>query len=376
MSKRRGHGEGSIHQRTDGRWAATLDLGWENGKRRRKSFYGKTRREVAEKLGSAVQARRQGLPVTNDRRKTGEYLAWWVDAVLPNAVRPSTEAGYAGIVRKHLVPTIGRIPLAKLAPHHVTSLMNERLERGYSPQTVKNIHACLRRALGQAVRWGLVPRNVAGLASAPRVQTSEVRPLTPEEARHLLLVARGDRLYALYAVALAVGLRRGEALGLHWGDVDLDAGLLKVQRSLQRVNGELRFMEPKTARSRRTITLPASCIEALRDHRRRQVEERLAAGPSWQEHELIFSTGIGTPIDPRNIHRSFYRIRKNAGLTCRFHDLRHTCASLLLAQNVHPRVVMEILGHSTIGVTMDVYSHVMPALEREAVERLDALLLG
>ncbi len=234
----------------------------------------------------------------------------------------------------------------------------------------------LRRALGQALRWGLVQRNAAALTDPPRVCHPEVRPLTPAEARALLGAVRGDRLEALFTVALALGLRQGEALGLRWEDVDLEAGTLRVAGALQRVDGALRFVEPKSARSRRALNLPAVAVAALRAHRARQAAERLQAGPLWQEHGPVFTTTVGTPLDAGNVRRAFKRHLRAAGLppTVRFHDLHHTTASLLLAQRVHPRLVMEVLGHSQIGLTMDTYSHVLPALRQEVAAQMDALL--
>ena len=199
--------------------------------------------------------------------------------------------------------------------------------------------------------------------------------MTPKQARTFLEAVKGDRLEALYRVALALGLRKGEALGLRWQDADLDGAQLRVRYSMQRIEGKLQLVETKTKRSRRTISMPVSVVSALRLHRARQLQERLLAGAKWQDSSLIFTTTIGTPIDGRNVNRHFNAILKEAGLPKKhFHDLRHTCASLLLAQGVHPRVVMEILGHSTIGMTMNTYSHVIPALQQDAAALMDALL--
>ena len=211
----------------------------------------------------------------------------------------------------------------------------------------------------------------------PVARPDPVQPLDLDDARQLLETARGGRLYALWAVAIGVGLRRGEALGLRWIDVDLDGGTLRVEQSVQRVDGKLRFAPPKTARSRRTIPLPSVCVAALRVHRAVQNAERLGAGLAWHDFGLVFTTSIGTPIEPRNLNRSFDALCARAGIRrVRVHDLRHTCASLLLAQGVAPRVVMEILGHSQLAVTMNIYSHVLPAVEREAADRMNAALSG
>jgi integrase len=367
--------EGTIYRRKDGRWTATLTLGYEGGKRKRKSFYGATQREVQAQLKKALHDQQQGLPVSFARQTLEEFLARWLEDSVKPSVRPSTYTGYEVLVRVHIVPELGKIQLAQLTPQQLQTFMKTKLDSGLSPRTVQYMRAVLRRALGQALKWSLLPRNVAALVDPPRVKRAEIQPWTPEQARAFLDAVKGDRLEALYSVAVALGLRRGEALALRWADVDLDKGSLTVRASLQRVGGQLQLVETKTERSRRTIALPRAAVTALRAHRVRQLEERLAAGENWQDTGMVFTSSIGTMIDPRNVNRQFGKALSQAGLPhTRFHDLRHTCASLLLVQGVHPRVVMEILGHSKISVTMDTYSHVIPTLQRDAADRMDALL--
>jgi integrase len=229
-----------------------------------------------------------------------------------------------------------------------------------------------------AVKWQLLHQNVATLVDPPKITRVEVEPLTSEEAQKLLQALPGDRLEARWIVGLALGLRQGEVLGLWWDDVDLEAGTLRVRRALQRqrVKG-LVFIEPKTARSRRTVSLPDPLVDALRAHRSRQLQERLAAGSVWKGSECIFTTECGAPLDPRNDYRAFKKLLKSAELRdVRLHDLRHTAASLLLLQGVSPRVVMEVLGHSQISLTMNTYSHVVPELKREAADRMGEVLWG
>jgi integrase len=374
-TKRRGPGEGTITQRKDGRWESKIDLGYRGGKRDRKSIYGKTRREVADQLNAAQNAKRQGLPVAVERQTLGQFLATWLaDSVRPT-VRPKTYESYAQLVRLYIEPELGRVQLGKLSPQDIQHLLNKLLKRDLAPRTVRYCHAILKMALGRAYKWSLVPRNVAQLVDSPRSSRYEMRSLSPEEARTFLDTVRGDRLEALYSVAIALGLRQGEALGLRWEDVDMDKCTLRVRYALQRIDGKPQLVEPKTHKSRRTIFMPQVTVNALRAHRIRQLEERLAAGERWKESGLVFTSTIGTPLDPRNAFRAFHDALQRAGLPhIRFHDLRHTCASLLLAQGVHPRVVMETLGHSQISLTMDTYSHVIPALQRAAADRMDALL--
>lgn len=341
----------------------------------RKSYYGSTRRAVQQKLVVALRDLQRGVTPTDDRRTTGQLLDRWLEDVAKATVRPRTFVSYSQTVRLHLKPTLGRAPLSKLSPQQVQALLNSKLASGLSPRSVGIIHAVLRRALNQAVKWDLVPRNVATLVQPPRAPRAEITPLTPEQARAFLDAVRGDRLEALYSVGLALGLRQGEVLGLAWTDVDLEAGTLRVAHALQRVNGRLELVEPKSRSSRRTIPRPATVARALRVHRSRQLEERLAAGPRWRESDLVFTTAVGTPLDSRNVTRRFQAALERAGLPqLRFHDLTHTAASLMLAQGIAPRVVMETLGHSQISLTMNTYSHVVPALQREAADRMDAVL--
>jgi len=369
MSKR-ANGEGSIYQRKDGRWSGSLSL----GRGKRKHFLGSTRAGVNKRLIAAMKARDDGLPVVDERQTVGQFLTGWIADKRASA-RPGTVRGYESKLRLHILPAVGTIALAKLTPQRLQSFFNEKLASGLAPQTVHHLRAILRAALADAVKWGLVGRNAADLVDPPRIPHEEFRPLTPAEAQALLDAVTGDRLEALYSVALALGLRQGEALGLRWQDVDLEAGTLRVSHSLQRFGKAFQLVEPKTARSRRTLALPAIAAAALRAHRTKQLEERLAAGPLWEEHGLVFTRRNGMPLHGSNVTREFQRMLERANLRrLRFHDMRHACASLLIAQGVHPRVVMETLGHSQIGITMNLYGHVLPEAQRQAAAQMDAIL--
>ena len=263
--------------------------------------------------------------------------------------------------------------------------MNAQLKNGLSPRTAQLSLVILRHALDQAEKWGLVARNVAKLVDSPRVKRHEIQPLTPEHARSFLDAAKGERLEALYSVTLALGLRQGEALALRWCDIDFVSRTLAVRQSLERIGGKrygqpgkLQFVEPKTDRSRRTIAIPDSLVRALKAHRVSQAEERLISGSDWQDFGLIFCTTRGTPIEPSSSLQDFKRVLVKAGLprSIRFHDLRHSAASLLLAQGVPLRSIMELLGHSTIGVTANTYAHVLPSAMREMADKMDAVLVG
>lgn len=374
---KRGNNEGSVYKRQDGRWVACITLGWANGRRQRKTALAPSKREANMRLAQLQQAAEQGLAMDADPT-VADYLQRWLRDSAAGSLRPRTFAGYSSIVNNHLVPGLGRIRLRKLGPADVEVHIRRTAAAGLSNRSCQYHHAVLRRALGQAERWGLVSRNVARLVTVLRVQRRDVRPLTLDQARLFLASVEDDRLSALYAVSLSLGLRQGEALALQWQDIDLDDGTLQVRHTLQRYGGEYHLDAPKTDRSRRTISLPGLLADALRRHRAQQNEERLRcpvwAGESW---DLVFCNEMGEPLDGTAVTRAFQRKLAELDLPPqRFHDLRHAAATFLIAQGVPLRVIMEILGHSTIATTADTYGHVMPELQRDATERTAAVLLG
>jgi integrase len=378
MAKRRGHGEGTIFKRADGRWVASVDLGWEEGKRRRRDLYGRTRREVAEKLAHAMQAQKEGRELPPERTLIGPFLTNWLETVAKPGVRPLTYVAYEKVIRLHLKPALEKKRLVRLAPAEVQKLLNAKSAGGLSPRSVREIRGVLRTALNQALRWGLVGRNVAALVEPPKVEAHDGTALTVAQARAFLAACKGDRLEALYVVALSMGLRQGEALGLRWQDVDTESNVLRPRKQVQRIERRLQLVDLKTKRSRRALPLLPFASAALREHRTRQLAERLKAGPAWQDLDLVFSTQIGTPLEARNVWRWLAKIRTSVeGLPAfSFHDQRRTCASLLTALGVQPRVVMEILGHTQIALTMETYTQVVQESMTEAVGRLDTALGG
>jgi integrase len=375
---KRGQNEGSIYKRSDGRWAASLSLGYHGGKLRRKTFYGKTRREVQEKLTTALHEVQMGAsPTPTSRQLLGPFLSQWVEEVAKPTVRVSTYVKYANNIRKHINPELGRTPLAKLSAEAVQALYNRKLAEGLSPRTIRGVHVTLRRALGHAVRWKVVSQNVAQLVELPRARRAEPRILTADQARHLLQVAQGHRHEALYVLALTTGMREGELLGLKWQDVDLEAGSIQLRRTLAYITGYGYVEEePKTDSGRRRITLSSLAIAALKAHHARQLARRLKAGDGWVENDRVFCTRDGRPISVWTLYmRSFLPLLEKAGLPrVRFHSLRHSSASLLLSLGIHPKVVQELLGHAEISITMDTYSHLLPTLQKDAVEKLGDLL--
>ena len=292
------------------------------------------------------------------------YNAYYVKLLV--AIRRSRIRGDSRVVR-----------LKDLAAVHVRRLYRGRLEAGLAPRMVQLVHVTLHKALKQAVMDRLIPRNVTEAVKAPQPEKKEIKPLSPEQARALLDAAEGDRLEALYILAVTTGMRQGELLGLKWEDVDFEAGTLQVRRTLSTRSGRgFSFSPPKTAKGRRSIKLPEVAKGSLRRHHQGQLEERKKLAGLWKENGLVFATRLGTPVGRQElVARSFKPLLLKAGLPCiRFHDLRHTCATLLLGKGVHAKLVQELLGHATISITLDTYSHVLPGMGDAAAGAMDETL--
>ncbi len=384
--KKRGNSEGSIYRMTDGRWRAAVSIGKDaEGKPLRKIFTKPTRHEVQDELTKALRDVQLGLPIVTEKQTTGQFLAHWLNEVIKHRVRPRTFQTYSYQVNYHMVPGIGEIQLGKLSPQHVREFLNSKIAAKLHPRTVKHLLVVLRNALGVAVRDGQIPRNVAALVDPPRVPRSEVQAFTEEQARAFLAAVKGDRLEAVFMTAVAVGMRQGEILGLKWSNVNLENGTLTVRAALQRVNKKLVQVEPKSVRSSRPIPLPAVCVNALTRHKAKQDEERLWAGSKWKESGYVFTTRVGTPMDARDLLRTYYRVTrpkakngeeapKLAFPAIRFHDLRHSAATILLAQGVSPRYISELLGHSQVSFTMQTYAHVLPEVQKSVATKMDEIL--
>ncbi len=377
MTRRRGNGEGSItRHKKSGLYMARYTVETPSGPKR-KAVYGKEHKEVAEKLARALVERADGIVYDDENATVGEYLDSWLKGSVRGSVRQSTFDRYEIAVRVHLKPALGRVKLKKLGPAHLAGFYRDRLDAGLAPASVNKLHVTLHKALAQAVEWRMLPRNVAEAVKAPRpVAEEEMRTLSAEEARRLLDAARGDRFEALYVLAVTTGMRQGELLALKWQDVDLENARLSVRRTVTANGGRLLLGEPKTKKSRRAIPLTGAAVRALRGHLSRQVEEIGRSGDAYGDEGLVFGSEAGTVYNPTNLRRrSFAPLLRRAGLPrVRFHDLRHTCATLLLKQGVHPKLVQELLGHANIAITLDTYSHVLPGMgDRAATAMEDAL---
>jgi integrase len=373
---RKSNGEGHVRQRKNGLWEAMITL--ESGKL--KSFYGKTKAEAVKKQRDALHALDRGLPLMlNERQTLGQFLPYWLDVKRPH-LKVSTWMRYRVFAMNHIIPALGRVQLVKLTPQHLQHLYATKLEDGWSTTTAHHLHTVIHGALEQAWRWGLVPRNVADLVDAPRMAKTQMHVWTPEQASSFLstVAASGDRQEALYVLALTTGMRQGELLALQWSDVLLDGNQpsVTVRRSLEmQEHGKRQMGKPKTEAGRRRIDLSTPAVNALRTHKKRQNEERLAMGVAWDDQGLVFCNTIGRHLEPNNIKRgSFGPLKKAAGVPdIRFHDLRHTAASVLLLEGIPAKVVSEMLGHASIGITLNTYSHVLPTMQRSAAAAMDRL---
>jgi integrase len=352
---------GHIEQRTTGSWTIQASGGFDDGGRRvriTRTVRG-TRRDAERELTRLLRDVDQGLVADPGRMTLTRYLQ---DRWLPHAatrVRPTTYERYCSLLRRHIVPRIGSVPLAKLRPLHVQSALDGMLGDGLAPRTVLHAYRVLSSALRQGVRWQVLATNPAAAVSPPRAERAKLTVPGPEAIRSVLAAAEGTIYYVPLVLAATAGLRRGEVLGVRWSAVNLERGTISVVATLQRTERELRFVEPKTPRSRRTVSLPAFVVEAIRRHRKDQSERRLLIGPAWVDTDVVADRGDGRPIEPGEFSRAFHRLADDG---IRLHDLRHAFATALLEAGVHPKVASEALGHASVSFTMDTYQHVLPTM--------------
>jgi integrase len=379
MSDKGAAGESTIYKDAAGRWHGYVSMGVkENGVRDRRHVSGTKRADVAAKVRKLEGKRDEGLVLASGRSiTTGAWLTFWLENIAVNRLRPKTLESYTSHVRNHLKPHLGHHRIDRLQPEHLERCYRALEAEGLSAATVLLNHRILSRALKVAMQRGRVGRNVATLVDPPKVVRTEVVPLTAAEARRVLTAAASVPNAARWSVALALGLRQGEALGLLWDAIDLDAGTLTVRRALQRQKGKgLVLVEPKSTAGRRTVALPGPLRDALRVHRAWQLQQRMAAGTLWEDRGFVFAQPNGLPIGARSDWEAWKRLLKAANVRdARLHDARHTAATLLLAQGVDARVAMQLLGHSQLAMTMH-YTHGVPALAQDAADRMGEALWG
>ncbi len=380
MGKRASAGEPTIYQDRDGRWHGYITVGARaDGRRDRRHRTGRSRADVAAKIRDLEVRRETGGVGAVRSDSVQQWLEHWLANIAVRRVRPRTLESYESMIRNHIAPGIGRHRLDKLQPEHLERFYTDLISNGLSSATVLRVHRVISRALKVAMQRGCIHRNVATLVDPPAQRVSDdATALDLHEARAVLAAAAGTRNAARWTVALALGLRQSEALALQWKDIDLLAGTLSIQRTIHRVKGKgLVYEGPKTKKSERRLALPLPLIAALHEHKRIQTGERMLVADEWHDEDLVFAQANGRPIDKKADYDDWCALLQRAGVRhVPLHDGRHTAATLLLSEGVHPRVVMELLGHSQMRTTMDIYSHVMPALAREAADRMGAVLLA
>lgn len=377
---------GSIRQRGTGSWEVKYDIGRDplTGKRRTKfETVRGSKREAQKVLRDRLTAVDNGTYANAGKLTVAQWLTDWLGQA-KHGTSAKTWERYTEIVNHHLVPGLGAITLNQLSAAAIQQFYAKALESGrrdgkggLSPQTVRHFDRVLNVTLKRARALGLIARNPVEDVAKPKVERGDMRILSPDEARALLAIARPTRLFAPVFLALGTGLRRGEILGLRWSDIDLPRSSLTVAQSLETTTTGLRFKEPKTKRGRRTIALSASVVEELKAHRARQAKERLQLGLGKDPAMLVFTKIDGEPVQPDGMSKEFVALAKRAGLPgVTLHTLRHTHASDMLRANIHPKIVSERLGHASVAITLDVYSHAVPGLQEDAASRIDAALRG
>jgi integrase len=354
---RRSRGEGTIYVRPDGLWVAQITL--PSGKRKTK--YGKNQQTVRSWLLEARKAAKDGFMTDVGNITFVELIERYYADVAIHTLKPKTLESYETLIRIHIKPELGNIKLNQLTPVHLQTLYSEKIKAGYSKRTVQYIHSIIRRILSQGVKWGMTTRNIADATDAPKNSPKPPEMLTEDQVKKLLASAKG-RLKTILSLAVLTGMRRSELLGLYWEDVDLKNGAVHVKHTAQSLRGRGVYIgEPKTEKSKRTITLPQSIVQTL-------AEQDPKVG-------LVFHTSSGKPIAPRNLLRDLQNLLEKCGLPkVTFHSLRHFHASTLLKINIHPKIVQERLGHSRIDTTLDLYTHLVPGMQKEAADKIDELL--
>jgi integrase len=372
---KRGNGEGSITKRKDGRYVARYVVYTAKGPKR-KNIYAKTRKEAAEKLSTVQADLNKGVVYDDENLTLGEYLDSWLKGSVLGTVRQSTYDRYEIAVRVHLKPALGRIKLSKLTAAKVSTFYQEKRNEGCADSSINKLHVTLHKALDQAAKWQMIPRNVCEVVDSPRPSSDEIRPLSTEETKRLLEAAKGDELEAVYILAVHTGMRQGEILALKWTDVDLENFTISVRRTLTKSGTKIVTGETKTSKGRRTITLTTEAVSSLREHLDRQLEDMERLGDLYRDNGFVFTTYGGTFINPSNLRRrSFKKLLERAGLPqIRFHDLRHTCATILFKEGKHPKLVQELLGHANVAITLDTYSHVIPGMGEQTARAMEDAL--
>jgi integrase len=370
---RRAKGEGSIYRRADGRWCGSIRHDGAEGRSTRTVLYGRTKSEVRDKLKAAIARVDEGAPVRDATATVGTWLKEWRETQLAASnLKPTTRSLYTSCSKNHLEPEpFGKITLDRLRPSDIDRLILDLRKKDLATSTVRQIYHVLRLALAGAVRDKHIARNPCEAVARPTTERKEARYLSAEDVSALLKAAESSRYHALLELIARTGMRRGEAMALKWDDVDLEAGSLRIRGTMARVDGELLVTEPKTAKSRRTLPLSPALIARLKWQQGTQARERRRASNTWHETGFVFTTETGRPVDGRDIYRTIQTAAKKAKLTgVGIHTLRHSAATVMLENGVNIKAVSDLLGHSSIAITGDVYAHVSEKTARDAMETL------
>lgn len=378
---KRGHGEGCITKRKDGTWAAAITVGKNpDGSQKRRFFYGKTRQEVAEKLNAALSDLSTGSYVDPNRLAVKEWLHTWLFDYKYNSLKPKTLESYNFIIETYLKPNIGNYNLQELKPENIQLLINKLVKSSLSPRTVKYCHTILRASLEHAVKLNLIMKNSADHIVLPRQTKKQAKVLTIEQQNALLSSMKGHKYETAFLLLITTGMRIGELLALRWKNVDLEGLSISITENMQRVKvfdedseskTKLVFGTPKTEKGKRTIPIFEEVAEMIKIHHSKQDELKRIAGELYKDEDLVFCTELGEPVDPNNFTRRFTVLLKKAGLPAiNIHALRHTFATRGIENGISLKIMQEILGHSSVTVTGDIYSHVLPNVKRESLNKL------
>lgn len=373
---------GSIrkHDRDSGvRYEVVVDYGADpvTGKRRQRTKSFKTKREAQAALTAWLSEIDKGTAVDHSAQTVAELMRYWLDTYARPRLRAKTVFDYEHTVNKHIIPALGTLPIQKLTPERLQRFYSDKLAEGCGVRTIRLCHLHINQALKQAIKLGLVSRNVASLVTQPREAPGEMQVWDATQAQAFLAVAHQSVYGPIWILALATGLRRGELLGLRWRDIDFERHVLHVRQTVGPLRGRPEFKPPKTRSSRREVSVPEAVIAVLKDHRRGQNERRLALGEVWQDHDLVFAAANGNPINPDNVGRDFRRLAQRANVPLiRIHDLRHTHVTLALQAGVNTKALSEAIGHSDISITLGTYAHVMPEQRLEVAEKVSVALFG
>lgn len=368
---RRANGEGSVYQRGDGRWVAAVSFTDSDGRARQRTVYAKTQKEAIARKQELIKERDGGKLLAPAKETVGDFLAQWLTDVVPVKRRPATVHVYRSMVTHHLIPALGHIRIDRLRPEHVERMQRQALQAGLTPRTVQLMRSTLAAALNVAVARGRVARNIVELVDGPRIEPYAATVLTATAAKRLMQEAADDRFEAGYHLALYLGLRMGEVLGLRWQDIDWQRKQIQIRVQLAAVGPPPVFAEPKTRGSRRTLPLIPRLEVLLKQRHLQQLEDQMKTGTAWQDFDLVFTRPNGLPMHEATCRHIFHRLLRAAELPpMRFHDLRHACATLLAAEGVSARLSMAILGHASLAVNQLVYTHVMDGDMSDAVATL------